>query len=283
MGEMGKATVKPHKQLINLIQQLSYRHSSWQVFSDFVEISAIAVSNTVDWVHWEDREKQYEETIKKYDQKEQSLFPQMIVHLVEALEDEIADGGPTDVLGQIFHDLELHNKYKGQFFTPPHICEMMGDMAISAQVKKEIKEKGFITLGEPAAGSGAMVLGFAKAMIKKKLNYCSQLAVTATDIDLKCVHMTYLQLSLYGIPAVVIHGNTLTVEEWSRWYTPVYILDGWLWRQQCGITDSRKQADERLKAIQVPLYGTVRETEALIAATTLPDEPKEYQQLSMFD
>lgn len=25
---------------------------------------------------------------------------------------------------------------------------------------------------------------------------------------------------LYEIPAVVIHGDTLAMKEWSRWYTP---------------------------------------------------------------
>lgn len=29
-----------------------------------------------------------------------------------------------------------------------------------------------------------------------------------------------IQLALYGIPAVIIHGNSLTVEEWSHWFTP---------------------------------------------------------------
>ena len=29
-------------------------------------------------------------------------------------------------------------------------------------------------------------------------------------------------ISIYGIPAVVIHGDSITVEEWSRWYTPAY-------------------------------------------------------------
>ena len=43
--------------------------------------------------------------------------------------------------------------------------------------------------------------------------------------------MAYLQLSLYGIPAVIIHGNTLTDEEWSRWYTPVYMVNGWAMRE----------------------------------------------------
>ena len=32
--------------------------------------------------------------------------------------------------------------------------------------------------------------------------------------------MAYIQLALYNIPAVIIHGNTLTVEEWSHWFTP---------------------------------------------------------------
>jgi hypothetical protein len=42
--------------------------------------------------------------------------------------------------------------------------------------------------------------------------------------------MTYIQLSLYGIPAIVRHGNSLTMQSWSQWLTPVYIMGGWsLW------------------------------------------------------
>jgi hypothetical protein len=62
------------------------------------------------------------------------------------------------------------------------------------------------------------------------------MVVTAVDVDLKCVYMTYLQLALYGIPALVICGDTLLAKEYSRWHTPVYILDGWQWKQECGIT-----------------------------------------------
>ena len=31
---------------------------------------------------------------------------------------------------------------------------------------------------------------------------------------------------------VVIHGDTLKNEEQSRWYTPVYIVDGWRFRER---------------------------------------------------
>ena len=39
--------------------------------------------------------------------------------------------------------------------------------------------------------------------------------------------MAYLQLSLFGIPAIIVHGNSLTVEQWSVWKTPAYILGCW--------------------------------------------------------
>jgi len=226
------------KELFKHIQQLGYRHSTWEAFSDFCEVSAIAISNSVDWRQREEREKRYLETIARYEPKEQARFPEMFALLVQALENELTVKGPDDVLGRLYHELELHNKYTGQFFTPGNICDMMGELTVSEQdLQHLINDKGFITLSEPASGSGAMVLGFCKAMQKRGFNYCNQLVVTAVDVDLKCVHMAYLQFSLYGIPAVVIHGNSLTVEEWSRWYTPIYIMDGWARKQTCGITE----------------------------------------------
>jgi hypothetical protein len=43
---------------------------------------------------------------------------------------------------------------------------------------------------------------------------------------IRAVHMAYIQLSLLHVPAVVVHGNTLSLEEWGYWYTPAHILDG---------------------------------------------------------
>ena len=137
----------------------------------------------------------------------------MFADLVEALTYALTwENAPVDILGELFHELELHNQFKGQFFTPQHICDFMGKIALDDS-KADVERLGFISCCEPACGSGAMVLGFARAMMDAELNYCSQLVVEATDIDLKCVHMTFLQLSLYGIPAIVIHGNTLTLLE----------------------------------------------------------------------
>lgn len=219
-----------YKSLVASINKISCRHNAWKVFSDFIEMSAIAISNSVDLVHKAKREKRYLEIINSYEKKEQKVFPKAFAHLVNTLEHELNINGPTDILGQVFHELELHNKWKGQFFTPIHICEAMGMMAIEDK-EQFIQEKGFITLAEPCVGSGAMVIGFAKAMQEKKFNYCSQLVVTAQDIDIKCVHMSYIQFSLYGIPAKVTHGNSMTLESWSEWLTPTYITDGWMFKK----------------------------------------------------
>lgn len=212
--------------MLKTIRDLSRSYGTWQVFSDFLSMAANAISNSVDTQNFKSREENYLAIIKKYTPDEQKLFPELFACLVLALEKDLETKGFVDVLGVLFHELELHNHYVGQFFTPQNVCNMMGEITIG-EPATELEEKGFISVLEPCIGSGAMVLGFAQAFSNRKFNPQKQLVVKGIDIDIKCVHMTYIQLSLYGIPAVVVHGNTLTNEEWSHWYTPTYILGGW--------------------------------------------------------
>ncbi len=67
--------------------------------------------------------------------------------------------------------------------------------------------------------------------------------------------MTYIQCALYGIPAVVIHGNSLSLEEWSHWYTPVYIFDGWRFRKYFDIKKSKGKKTEINLDIQKQKLG----------------------------
>lgn len=50
------------------------------------------------------------------------------------------------------------------------------------------------------------------------------------DVDIRAVHMAYTQLALLHVPAVVIHGDTLSLEEYAHWHTPAHILGGWRFR-----------------------------------------------------
>jgi len=259
------------KEITKLIKQAAYSRAEYQIFNDWLELAAISISNSVDPTHRQKREQRYLDIIGSYEKKVQDLFPQMFGLLVEALQNRIETNGTEDVLGVIFHELELHNKYKGQFFTPQHISDCMALLTSENEWQEKIKNQGFISVLEPACGSGVMVTSMCKAMKNAGLNHCTQLVVTAVDIDLKCVHMTYLQLALYGVPAVVIHGNSLTCEEYSRWYTPVYLLNGWIWRRQCGISNKFCIEDEIIKRAGEPMYAALREVESLIGDIKPPE------------
>ncbi len=213
------------KALVKLITELSYRHSQWQVFSDFVEMGALSISNAVDLAQCEKREARYMEIVKRYKPDELAKFPEMLALLTLALDEEM-----DDVLGRTFHDLELHNKWSGQFFTPYHLCRMMAKMTLADNVEARIEERGFVSAMEPAAGSGAMVIALAQEMRDAGINYQRHLHITAVDVDPKCVHMAYLQFALLHIPAIIIHGNSLSLEEYGHWYTPAHIMDGWKWK-----------------------------------------------------
>jgi hypothetical protein len=217
----------PPKTITQLIGQLAYRHSAWQVFSDFVEMGATCFSNAADLVQREAREARYREIVKRYNPDEVRLFPEMLGTLVMGLEEE-----PEDILGRTYHELELHNKWAGQYFTPFPLCRAMAKMIVGdgTDIQEKIAERGFLTASEPACGSGAMVVALALELKERGVNYQQQLHVTAVDVDAKCVHMTYLQLSLLHIPAVVVHGNSLSLEEFGRWYTPAHIMNGWNYR-----------------------------------------------------
>ena len=232
------------KEIVDLIKTIGARHSTWKFFEDFVALSAISISNAFDFQ--KEREETYLNISHTYNGEELNQIARILGLLTRLLNSY--GTSPQDVLGVIFHDLELHNKYKGQFFTPHHICDFIGKISLFDNSSKDIiNKKGYISILEPCCGSGAMILGAACAMTSNNFNYQKQMIVTAIDIDITCVYMTYIQLALCGIPAVVIHGNVLTVDEWSRWYTPMFFIDGWERKQdQC--------------------YGTVKKSCSLLTA-----------------
>lgn len=208
-------------ELARRFREMSHRHSLWQVFADFNEMAAISLAR-LDWTQQQAREDRYLQIVKAYEPEELAIFPEILGGLALQLEAEM-----RDVLGQTFHELELHNKWAGQFFTPYDVSRMLAQMTMSDGLQEIIAANGFITAQEPACGSGGMAIAMAHALKDQEINYQQHLHVTAIDVDLKCVHMAFVQLSLLHVPAVVVHGNTLSLETWSAWYTPAHILGGW--------------------------------------------------------
>lgn len=135
------------------------------------------------------------------------------------------EAGFDDVLGGLYMALGLGNVHSGQFFTPYPVSRMMA--LISVGDSFVLPPHGFIDAIELACGAGGMVVAMADALHQAKVNYQRHLHVTCIDIDLRCVHMTYLLASLLHIPAIMLHGNALSGETWDRWYTPAHVLGEW--------------------------------------------------------
>lgn len=133
----------------------------------------------------------------------------------------------------------------------------MGEITLGDSTDEGIYGKDYISVCEPCVGSGALVLGFASAMHGRGMNYQQKLCVTACDIDIKCVHMAYLQLGLFGIPAKIIHGNSLTSEVWSEWYTPMYMIHGWAFKERRTIQDIANAQEVRDVQSQLPMESTL--------------------------
>lgn len=209
------------KDLAALLRGLSHRHSLWQVWRDFVECSALAISNAVDHQQAKAREAQYLQTIGRYSLEEAQQLSQALAHVVLGLE-----AGHADFLGSLFMQLELGNNWTGQFFTPYEVARLMGQMTL-LDAREKLQAEGFITVSDPCVGGGAMVIAAAHALLDMGINYQRCMHVTAQDIDITAVHMAYIQMSLLHIPGMVIHGNSLAVEERSHWLTPAHVMGGW--------------------------------------------------------
>lgn len=193
-----------------LIRKLSGRYSEYEIFSDFVMLSAMAIANAVN--PCDDYEKRYKDTASKYNSDELKMFTKLLALLAEEIEKD-----PRDVLGGLYMSMGLGSKSTGQFFTPYHICKLMAKTVDFSELK-DIRK---MTILEPSCGSGANVIACYLEAVEKELYYPG-ISVTAVDLDLKAVCMAYVQFSLLGISAKVSQGNTLALENNLTLYTPMW-------------------------------------------------------------
>lgn len=177
--------------------------SRWQVWSDWITISAIAVSNATDKSHFDEREQQYMTIVKKYTKQEVDAFADMFSILVMALE----DNSEQDFLGELYMCLGLGSDHAGQFFTPYHLCEFMSAVTTPAEeFQQKIGDRGWVAVCDPTCGAGALLVAFANECRKKEINYQTDVLFVAQDIDYIVGMMCYLQMSLLGIPAIRSKG-----------------------------------------------------------------------------
>lgn len=238
--------VTESQDFIKTFQKLSNRFHTWQVWQDFIVMTACTISNTVDRSekHLKSRTKMHQEHSSKYTEAELLLFNELFEQMVECLE----RNPEQDFLGSIYMQLELYSHWKGQFFTPFSLCQLIGELNTESALT-QISEKGSVSVSDPACGAGATLIAFANVIqqhfinSKVKLNWQNHVLFVGQDIDTVVALMCYIQLSLLGCAGYIKIGNTLTEPMATHddmthyWFTPVYFHEVWHYRRLCNTLD----------------------------------------------
>ena len=213
-------------EIIKRIESAIYRIGKYQLISDVLECGAICIANTVDFANRAEREEQYREIMEKYLPDEQKIIVELFGMIFKLLSSVVYDDGRfDDYLGEIFMRCNQGNSGTGQFFTPFHVSKLMAKISLGSEVVDQAENDGVITVNDPCCGGGGMLMA-ALDVLKNDyhINYTRNCFIDCGDIDRRCVYMTYLQLSLAGVPAIVKHQDAISRELWSVWRTPAYIF-----------------------------------------------------------
>lgn len=183
------------KEFIKKFNELSYGISAWEAWSDMITLFADTLSIAFDPASRAKRVKEAEDIKKKYDREK-------IVELISILGAAYEENPRQDFLGSIFMYLGLGDHYKGQFFTPYSVAEMMSKLTVTDG--KSGKE--YETIVDPCCGAGAMLIAAANNIS----NYKEKALFVGQDIARMTGLMCYIQLSILGCAGYIVIGNSLT-------------------------------------------------------------------------
>ena len=195
-------------------------------------------------------EQKYLQTVRQYTEEQAEEFSKLLALLVMALEEKY-----QDFLGEVFMRLNLGNSSIGQYETPYTVSKFMIEINFSElEISQKIANNHLITLSEPCCGSGGMIIAFAETMKEHNFNYQKYLYVEAIDIDEMSFMMAYIQLTLLGIPAKVIQGDTLSLKFQQVLYTPFYFISGISYRLKLTKEENIKQIQVVQEDMQLKLF-----------------------------
>ena len=211
------------KEFAGLFYSMSVTRGRAEVWRDIVFLWAAAINNRV---HYKQKiEDAYLAIIQKYTRDEQERIAEMLA-IVAA---DMARDPEQDFLGGFYMAEQLGNPRRGQYFTPYDVADMMSRITLGT-VGAEITQKGYITVNDPACGSGVMLLAGANCLRRQKIGVESNVLFVGQDIETGIGLMAYVQLSLAGCPGYVVIGDSLSEPLTGNvlkapdnaWVTPAY-------------------------------------------------------------
>lgn len=194
----------------------------------------------------------------RYKKEENIFFFEFLQKFIQVMNTQLNENHQNwyDVFGDLFMSY-FPSSSKGQFFTPPHICEM-AEMNTS-----EEKQTGAFC-SDPCSGSGRILLAW---HVKNLGNY-----LCAEDIDEICCLMTCCNFIIHGCVGEVIWHDSLDPESfYYGWKVNEYLT-------VTGIPSIRSicQKESRVYLYSQKLISQRKEEQKVITPTSLPE-------LTLFD
>ena len=241
--------VPPRKLITNTIERVGREHGMRRVWEDWIEGMALAWANMLGNAApslqddaWREREERYMRLVQRYGAevwRELARLAQAFPDVLEELETGSPDGcapvrsnawsGGGDPLGELYMTLDFGNERMGQFFTPWEICLLNARMILGSaeELAGEIEGKGWITIDDPACGSATHLLAACWVAREHGLNPQRHVGFHGTDLSGVAAQMAYVNLAARGLPGMIVHGNSLTLQTFEIWRTPAWILGRW--------------------------------------------------------
>lgn len=183
-----------------------------QVFEAFVDV--MFCSLTTGKVEYEARE-----VFQKDRERKIGVFQRAMLLLGEEMEREPY----RDLLGRVYQDVAgvAGKKALSAVYTPDALCRTVAGMGMDMErVKARIRRGETVSLYEPACGAARMTLSVAEALGELRMG----LRVTCEEIDWTACRIAYINLSMWGVPAVVYHADSLSRKRWGGWKTASLVL-----------------------------------------------------------
>ena len=181
------------KNFLKIFNSLTGKHSRWEIWEDFVTLTAIEISNSTDKVNAPERTKMYQTIVSKYSAKEREGMAEMLAEVVMGME----QNPDQDFLGSLYMMCELGNDHAGQFFTPYDVCRCMAEITFDPKLHPDME--GFISVSDPACGAGATLLAFLNVCKRRNICYHNKVLVIAQDIDFIVGLMCYIPPSQVAV------------------------------------------------------------------------------------
>lgn len=212
-----KATYR--KDIVDDLNDLSLRHGLAQAFRDYCEIMALTIRNGMllgCGKEFEKNEARYQDIMHQYEKAEREKFVRMFGNLINLFDADTFN----DHLGTIYMEHIGGNKNTEQFFTPMSVCRASARIRIDGiDLDKDV-----VSILDPTCGGSALLIASCEELHKRGFPYQQRARFEAWDLDALCVHMSYVQLALIGARAKVVHANTLTMDVYRVWETPMSVL-----------------------------------------------------------